>query len=133
MPENEPTPPISESPAPDFLSASAANYWPKISKQLADCGILTEIDETALALYCEAFARWKDANAMVIKHGTVIKAPSGFPVQSPYLAIGNKAFEQMTKLLSEFGMTPSSRTRVQAVKKAPKVSRFASLNGGKPT
>jgi len=42
----------------------------------------------------------------------VIKSPSGFPIQSPYLAIANKAMDQMTKLLTEFGMSPSSRTCV---------------------
>lgn len=45
----------------------------------------------------------------------MVKAPSGFPVQSPFLAIANKALEQMTKLMIEFGMTPSSRTRVHAI------------------
>ena len=47
-----------------------------------------------------------------MRYGAVIKAPSGFPVQSPFLAIANKAHEQMVKLLTEFGMTPAARTRV---------------------
>ena len=34
------------------------------------------------------------------------------PMQSPYLAIANKAMEQMRAMLTEFGMSPSSRTRV---------------------
>ncbi len=40
-------------------------------------------------------------------------APSGYPVQSPYLLIANKAMEQMEKMLSHFGMSPSTRTKVQ--------------------
>ena len=48
------------------------------------------------------------------KYGEVILSPDKkFPVQSPYLAIANKAIEQMLKILIEFGMTPSSRSRVQ--------------------
>jgi phage terminase small subunit len=35
-------------------------------------------------------------------------------MQSPYLAVANKAMEQMRALLAEFGMSPSSRTRVHA-------------------
>lgn len=35
-------------------------------------------------------------------------------MQSPFLAIANKAFEQMRAMLVEFGMTPSSRSRVHA-------------------
>lgn len=52
---------------------------------------------------------------MLQRHGVVLKAPSGFPVQSPYLAIANRAMEQLRQLLSEFGMSPASRARVQAL------------------
>jgi P27 family predicted phage terminase small subunit len=111
LPENEPTP-SAGADAPEYLSPAAAKHWPMVAKQLNDANILTAIDAAALALYCEAFARWRHACDQVNKYGPVIKAPSGFPVQSPYLAIANKAHEQMTKLLIEFGMTPSSRSRV---------------------
>ena len=96
---------------PEWLSPEAARHWPAVVKQLHDAGLLTAIDATALALYRESFARWKDANARIVKYGTVVKSPNGYPIQSPYLAIANKAHEQMTKLLAEFGMTPSSRSR----------------------
>lgn len=99
---------------PDWLSPDAAKHWPAVAKQLYDAGLLTAIDVTALGLYCEAFARWKDANARIVKYGTVVKSPNGYPIQSPYLAIANKAHEQMAKLLTEFGMTPSSRSRCAA-------------------
>ena len=111
--KNEPRP-SREVVMPDWLSPDAAKHWPLVAKQLHDAGLLTAIDVTALGLYCEAFARWKDANARIVKHGTVVKSPNGYPIQSPYLAIANKAHEQMTKLLAEFGMTPSSRSRVTA-------------------
>jgi P27 family predicted phage terminase small subunit len=70
----------------------------------------------ALALYCESFAQWHHATQQVHKHGPVIKGKDGFPVQSPFLHVANKAWEQMFRVLVEFGMTPSSRTRVTAVK-----------------
>jgi P27 family predicted phage terminase small subunit len=37
-------------------------------------------------------------------------------MQSPYLAILNKAIEQMRTFIVEFGMTPSSRARVTVTK-----------------
>ena len=111
LPKNEP---MLETGAdmPEWLSEAAREHWPLVSKQLTDAGIMTQIDAQALGLYCEAFARWRDANERVAKFGSVVKAPSGFPVQSPYLAIANKAWDQMMKALVEFGMTPSSRSRV---------------------
>ena len=75
-------------------------------------GLLTRIDRAALALYCEAWGRWVEAEEALRKYGVMIKAPSGYPVQSPYLAIANRAMDQMAKLLVEFGMSPSSRSRV---------------------
>lgn len=115
LPENEPTPQPAGDDVPEYLSPAAAKHWPVVQKQLKDSGILSTADTAALALYCEAFARWRHATDQVTKYGPVIKAPSGFPVQSPYLAIANKAHEQMMKALIEFGMTPSSRSRVQKV------------------
>lgn len=76
---------------------------------------MTELDVAALMAYCTAYARHVEAEEQIAKFGTVIKAPSGFLVQSPYLAISNKALDQMTRMLVEFGMSPSSRTRVTAV------------------
>lgn len=94
------------------LSDIGKAQWKNVAPHLINSGLLTVLDKPALALYCEACARWIDANDNVRKYGTVVKAPSGFPVQSPYLAIANKAFDQMKSILVEFGMTPSSRTKV---------------------
>lgn len=130
LPENEPTPEPGAD-MPDDLSPGAAKHWSKVAKQLDDAGVLTQMDGMALALYCETYARWKHANDQVVKFGPVVKAPSGFPIQSPFLAIANKAHNQMVKLLIEFGMTPSARTRVQAgVPKKKKSRLFDALNGG---
>lgn len=113
LPKNEPQPERGAT-MPDWLSPDAAAQWPLVARHLAEAGILTAIDAPALGLYCEAFARWKHANDQVMKFGPVVKAPSGFPVQSPFLSIANRAWDQMMKALIEFGMTPSSRSRVSA-------------------
>jgi phage terminase small subunit len=44
----------------------------------------------------------------------MIKSPSGYPVQSPYLAIANRQAEIMMRIASEFGFTPVSRSRISA-------------------
>ena len=91
----------------------AAREWRSIIKVLDAMGLLTKADRTALALYCEAYSRWIEAGEQVKKIGMVVKnAQTGVVYQSPYLAIVNKAFEQIQKFLIEFGMTPSSRTRI---------------------
>lgn len=83
-----------------------------MARDLAQMGLLSKIDRAALALYCQAWGRWVEAEDALRKHGVMVKSPNGFPMQSPYLAIANKSMEQMRAMLTEFGMSPSSRTRV---------------------
>lgn len=111
----EPALPVEIPRCPGHLGAEAKREWKRVSLDLAGYGLLTRIDRAALALYCEAWGRWVEAEESLKKYGVMIKAPSGFPMQSPYLAIANKAMEQMRAMLTEFGMSPSSRTRVHAV------------------
>jgi P27 family predicted phage terminase small subunit len=110
---NEPKPKKCIPKAPKEMTKRVKKYWPKIAKQLNACGILTELDANALGAYCEMYLRWTDANKKLEKHGLIVLSPSKYPIQSPYLAISNKALEQMQKIAVEFGMTPSSRSRIQ--------------------
>lgn len=112
---------------PDWLTPDAAKHWPTIAQQLEEAGVLTVIDAPALALYCESFARWKQATNHILKHGQVITSPTGVVKQSPYLLIASKAHDQMAKMLIEFGMTPSSRSRVTKVKPGEQKNPFADL------
>ena len=44
----------------------------------------------------------------------MVKSPEkGFPMKSPYLSIADQALETMRKLMFEFGLTPSSRSRIR--------------------
>jgi phage terminase small subunit len=42
----------------------------------------------------------------------VVKSPNGYPVQSPYIAIANRQAEIMLRIASEFGFTPTNRSRI---------------------
>ncbi|MBI5284958.1 MAG: phage terminase small subunit P27 family [Chloroflexi bacterium] len=112
--------PLAQLPTcPPHLQGEARKAWRQLGRKLLGCGLMTEIDGAALALYCQAWARWVDAERALEKYGVMVKSPNGFPMQSPYLAIANKAMEQMTKLLTEFGMSPSSRARVAVTAPPP--------------
>jgi P27 family predicted phage terminase small subunit len=112
---------------PDELSPAAKKEWERIAPELAALGLLAGIDRSALALYAEAYARWLDAIQALQKYGTVVKSPNGFPIQSPYVALANKAGEQVRLLLAEFGMTPASRSRVHAMTVEEEDSKWAGL------
>lgn len=82
--------------------------------ELAKLNLITQLDRGALAAYCTAYALWLEAIEQVQRHGTVIKSPTGYPVQSPFLAIANRQAEIMVRIASEFGFTPASRSRISA-------------------
>ena len=111
--------------APAHLSDAARKEWQRAGHFLLQLGLMTELDVAALTAYCVAYGRWGEAEEALRTYGTMLKSPNGFPVQSPYLAVANKAMEQMRSLLSEFGMSPASRSRVDAVPLPDASSAFA--------
>ena len=111
--EQEPQLPVKIPKPPAFLNAVAKRHFRATAIQLAALGIMTEIDRDALALYAQAFATWRDAVLKLGESGPVHKTTAGNIIQHPHFGIANKASEQMRKMLAEFGMTPSSRTRIK--------------------
>lgn len=130
--KNEPRPDPKIPLPPEHLGTEGRKEWNRTASQLYELGLLTSIDRAALAAYCTAWQRWVDAEKMLRKHGLVFQSPNKFPMYSPYLNIANKAMKQMKEFLSEFGMTPSSRSRINVEKKEEEQDPFAIYEGGKP-
>jgi P27 family predicted phage terminase small subunit len=65
------------------------------------------------------------AEEQVAKFGTIVKSPEkGFPMKSPYLTIADQALETMRKFMVEFGLTPSSRSRIRLPGHGPAIDEF---------
>lgn len=108
------TPKTAPAPPPD-LSEAAKPYWLEYAQQLTTLRVLSASDHQALALLCEATATWWECIQKVRETGILVKVgKQGFTQRNPYLTEANVALKQMNNLLAEFGLTPSSRTRVQA-------------------
>jgi len=118
LPKNEPKPRNSMiiPRSPEYLDNVGKKEWRRMGKELHKIGLLSNIDMAAFAAYCQQYSMWVMATKKVQEHGVLIKAQSGYPMQSPYFTIQNKAQSEMRKWLTEFGMTPSSRSRVQVEK-----------------
>jgi P27 family predicted phage terminase small subunit len=110
--EPEPEPTIPE--CPPELGAVAKREWDRLVGELGKLRILTNLDRAALAAYCGAYALWAEATEQIEKYGSMVKSPSGYPQQSPYLAIANRQTEIMMRIASEFGFTPASRSRISS-------------------
>lgn len=102
---------------PEWLTGDARKVWDRMIDTLNFMGVLTEADGNSLARYCVTFVRWRAAEEFLAKYGTT------FPVKDdrgkvkcfmpfPEVAIANQLSQMLTRLEAEFGMTPSSRTRI---------------------
>lgn len=121
--EPKPSPANRMPRAPKHLEGEAKAEWYKMGRRLRKLGLLTDIDETALAMYCQNWSRWLDAEANIKMYGTFI-IKNGVPVQTPFLGIAQKAMDTMRSLLVEFGMTPASRGRVKAIQPSKEEDDF---------
>ena len=114
--------PVDIPPIPTHLDEAAAAEWRRVCEHLAPAGLLTHADRAALAGYCVAWSRWVDAETHVRDEGTILKPKEGkkaYPVVNPYLRLADTAMKQMRDFLSDFGMSPASRSRIQVEKPEP--------------
>jgi P27 family predicted phage terminase small subunit len=99
---------------PPELSPTAKREWTRLTGELSKLNLISHLDRGALATYCGAYAMWAEAMEQIQKYGAMVKSPTGFPIQSPYLSIANRQAEIMMRIASEFGFTPASRSRISA-------------------
>lgn len=97
---------------PATLTEDAITEWNRIAPGLFKAGILAEADRGALAACCQAWADWVEARAHIKGDLKVQLSPNGYPMQSPWVGIANKAMANYMKIASEFGLTPASRVRL---------------------
>ncbi len=99
---------------PDWLEDEAKAEWNRLCKNLFELGILTDLDVTTFASYCQAYARWREAEEFISQHGTIVKTPSGYWQQVPQVSIAHQNQKIMMHAAAEFGLTPSARSRIIA-------------------
>ena len=98
---------------PRWLNKSAREEWLRVMPELHRLGLLTVVDETALACYCQAYSRLRKAEAVIAKHGMTFKTRNGFVQKRPEVTIAREAMQLMKAFAAEFGLTPAARTRLQ--------------------
>lgn len=113
---DEPDPDNCIPDAPNYLSKEALIEWGRVSHELNNLGLLSNIDRAALAMYCQAWGRVVKYEKVIAEKGELYKTSNGNIQTSPAMWIVNKAMEQCHKFMTEFGMTPSSRSKVSAKK-----------------
>ncbi len=132
--------PMAEVPEPpDHLNEEAVAEWHRIAPGLHALKLLAPCDVAALAAYCMAYSRWRQAERAIaemakrdmLTGGLMIKTHNGNAIQNPLVGTANKAASDMVRYAAEFGMTPSARTRIDTNGQAAPGSKWAGLLGGR--
>ncbi len=118
--------------APRWLGSDARAVFKEMARDLCALGVLTKVDLDALTRYCVVYERWRAAEKQLKKQGEIIKSPNGYLIQNPYLAIANKCLKQLDSLGAEFGLSPSSRTRVAIAPTVDERNKLEEELFGKP-
>lgn len=138
LPKGEPMPDAKMPEAPGHLDGYGREEWDRIAHGLYTLGILSEIDQAALAAYCDSYSQWRTATEELNKlkkenplKALLLKTISGNWIQNPLVGEANKAKSDMVRYATEFGMTPSARARLAIDPGRGGKSKFEGLIGGK--
>ncbi len=118
--ERTPVPEPGIDDPPEWLDDEARGAWNDLSARLQAMGVLGTIDWHALALYCQLWSRWRQAEEFLARHGdSYIVRDNRGEVRGvklyPQVKLAGQLAEQLTRLGREFGLSPSARTRVQTI------------------
>lgn len=124
--DREPQAPAGIPPCPPWLSARARELWSSLGPMLLEMRVLTLADAPALELLCDTYAEWREAREVVEREGMTYECEQWAPAepvegeptkvmirQRPEVAIAADAAKRLRAMLTEFGLTPSARTRVK--------------------
>lgn len=102
--------------APEHITERAKLAWEALSTRLDRYGLLTELDALAFEQLCENYAEILQLRADVVAHGRtmVVTTTTGDTREAarPSVAMLSDAEKRFRMMMSEFGLTPSARTRV---------------------
>ena len=96
---------------PSWLDNMAKTEWKRVVP-LIDRNRFTELDLKSLEAYCQAYAKWKRAEMILMKEGYTFETPNGYVQQRPEVSIAKDAFTSMQTIAKELGFTPASRIRM---------------------
>jgi P27 family predicted phage terminase small subunit len=138
--KNEPQPRRDPLPtdAPEMLVGYAREEWDRVVPELRYLRLMTRVDTQPLAAYCNAYATWRLAveafNSSEARFQKldrlVIRNDKGTPFQNPLIRTMREAAHEMVRYATEFGFTPSARTRLTTPPEgAGEESKFGDLVG----
>ena len=109
LPKGEPQPRLGAPACPRWLDPAAREEWRLIVDEWARAApkLLTKVDGGVLANYCQARARWAQAEQDI-----AVDLANGIPFDRSKVLIAAKYSAQIRAFAQELGLSPAARTRL---------------------
>lgn len=101
---------------PEFLDELACTEWRRVAGMLVPARALAPSDLGLLEAYCCAYSRWRRAEAAAARLGDGSYVDSrGTPRVHPLVHHAARCLMILQRVAVEFGLTPSSRSRIRPI------------------
>jgi len=114
----EPRVPTTLPACPRWMGKRAKWFWKQQATALNKIGLLSAVDQAAFGSYCNALAILEAANKNIDVHGLIVESEYG-PKKNPAVTIAKDCWAAVKGFSVEFGLTPSSRSRIHVPDATP--------------
>lgn len=133
--ENEPAQLADKPKCPSYMDDVAKAEWKRICKTLEGMNILSKSYQQALEMYVRSWSNYRSAMDKVDTIGQALVRKNAVTgqteiVRNPFSVEAHKYADECYKWLTEFGLTPSAKTRVMSDNKDSEPSDFAKFMAG---
>jgi P27 family predicted phage terminase small subunit len=109
---HEPQPRWSALTRPKLLSVEARREWDRLAPEMSRLKLLTMLDAALFTAYCVVWGHWVDCERVISSSGMTQTSPRGIVRIRPEVRLSLRYAEQLRSITSDFGMNPTSRTRL---------------------
>jgi P27 family predicted phage terminase small subunit len=113
---SEPTPPAGPVSPPSWLRGRARTLFKARAALLVGMKVATTADADALALYCAAYTEFIECDEFIREHGRSYTSvgEGGITIRRPHPEVRMRAdaWRRVQRMASEFGLSPSSRSKL---------------------
>lgn len=97
---------------PENLEPEAKTYIESVLQMLENNGIIDKVDDAALQMLAYNYSTFIKASKIIEKDGLTVTSDRGNIAEHPAVKIGRDAQTQALKLMTEFGLTAKSRSKL---------------------
>ena len=127
--KREPSPPTGWPDCPLYVKKDkpAHEHWKWLCKTLDEMHVLSKADLAVLEMAAVTYARWRELDVIIAGANVSEISGRGSVITRPEAVQVHKHADRYLKLISELGLTPSSRSRIKVDKQEHAQSGFEQL------